>query len=80
MTAEFEATLTRMNGEYNSVAAWRYVATENGVFRVYPAVQLPKDYDATKTHWYGNSIYRKQKAPVDFQTWCILSILRHVLL
>jgi len=30
---------------------WRFIATRNGVFRLYPAVQIPKQYDPYFSTW-----------------------------
>ena len=31
---------------------WRYFASEQGVFRIYPGVEMPKLYDPTQRPWY----------------------------
>lgn len=32
---------------------WRYFATEQGVFRIYPGLEMPKLYEPTRRPWYG---------------------------
>ena len=54
-TAAFEDILKRLDDEsgsrYNHRVMWRYLATDNGMMRIYPAVELPKTYDATERQW-----------------------------
>ena len=52
VTAELGDIFSSRDVSYDRVCAWRYFATNNGVFRVYPGVKLTKEFDATKTRWY----------------------------
>ena len=46
ITANFDDML-----KPSEFSIWRYLATENGVFRVLPGIGLPKEYDATIRPW-----------------------------
>ena len=42
--------------EVVSHAVWRYIATRNGVVRVFPGVQLNKYYDPRQRAWYQRAV------------------------
>ena len=36
----------------NPSIVWRFFASQNGVFRIFPAAKMPEFYDATERSWY----------------------------
>ena len=48
----FKLWLEDVDDNLQRYVLWRYIATRNGVFRVYPATILPKAFDPTDTTWY----------------------------
>ncbi|XP_053377482.1 VWFA and cache domain-containing protein 1-like isoform X2 [Mercenaria mercenaria] len=62
VTASYKAEeIWRNNPEAGKMVIWRYIGTTDGVMRMYPAVQLPKNYDHTRRPWYERSIANKGK-------------------
>ena len=50
-TGIFEEIWFRGSREYANYLVWRYIGTENGVFRMTPGILLPKSYDPQKRPW-----------------------------
>ncbi|KAK3088398.1 hypothetical protein FSP39_018681 [Pinctada imbricata] len=40
---------------------WRYICTKDGITRLYPCVQLTKDYDPALRPWYQRTIAKRKK-------------------
>nr|XP_019926041.2 VWFA and cache domain-containing protein 1 isoform X1 [Crassostrea gigas] len=52
----FWTTTSRQEAPY---LVWRYVATQDGVMRVYPGVRLTDDYDYKLRPWYHRTVSQK---------------------
>ncbi len=50
-TGKAEDIWFRGSREYANYLVWRYIGTENGVFRVTPGILLSKSYDPRKRPW-----------------------------
>lgn len=53
---------TNSHGTYEAFVMWRYVGTKEGIMRIYPGNQLPKEFDATVRPWYLNALANRGKA------------------
>ena len=51
VTAELEVIYKRLEKDNPNTYAWRYFASENGIFRIFPGIKLIKNYNAAKTRW-----------------------------
>ena len=40
------------NSSNSSAVLWRYFGTPQGVFRIYPGVEMPKLYEPSSRPWY----------------------------
>ncbi|CAC5388604.1 unnamed protein product [Mytilus coruscus] len=49
----------RTSRELSEFVVWRYIGTADGVMRLYPGVELPKNYDHTRRAWYKRTIALK---------------------
>nr|CAB3227394.1 VWFA and cache domain-containing protein 1-like [Phallusia mammillata] len=45
----------------NRQVFWRYVATEEGLFRIFPGTQMPSNFDPVKRAWYENAQANRDK-------------------
>ena len=51
VTSELEGIFQSLERENPRLCAWRYFASENGVFRIFPGIKLIREYDANKRRW-----------------------------
>ncbi|XP_033726771.1 VWFA and cache domain-containing protein 1-like [Pecten maximus] len=51
----------KTNQQQEELVVWRYIGTTDGVMRLYPGAQLPKNYDHTRRPWFIRSIALKGK-------------------
>ena len=50
IATDYIQTLWNRN-TYQSNVVWRHFTTPNGVFRIYPGIQIPDWYDPTTREW-----------------------------
>ena len=50
-TGKVEDIWFRESRNYTKYLVWRYIGTDNGVFRMTPGILLPKLYDPRKRPW-----------------------------
>ena len=43
------------NTNNSNKVIWRYFGTEQGIFRIYPGVEMPKYYEPLSRPWYGTA-------------------------
>ncbi|KAJ8322176.1 hypothetical protein KUTeg_000647 [Tegillarca granosa] len=53
--------LWKSSQEEASYVIWRYIATVDGIVRMYPGVEIKKDYDPKLRPWYWRTIAEKGK-------------------
>ncbi|XP_021351428.1 VWFA and cache domain-containing protein 1-like isoform X1 [Mizuhopecten yessoensis] len=51
----------KANQEQEQLVLWRYIGTTDGIMRLYPGAQLPKNYDHTRRPWFIRSVALKGK-------------------
>lgn len=67
-----------------SHAVWRYIATPNGVVRIFPGVQLNRFYDPRIRSWYQRAVAQPGRFVVsspyldDFGAGHILSVSQSI--
>ncbi|XP_061196541.1 uncharacterized protein LOC133204808 [Saccostrea echinata] len=49
------------NQDQSQFVIWRYLATRDGHVRVYPAVEIPKNYDPFTRDWWRKTVAQKGK-------------------
>ncbi|VDI58540.1 Hypothetical predicted protein [Mytilus galloprovincialis] len=52
-------SIWKSSRELSEFVVWRYIGTADGVMRLYPGVELPKNYDHTRRAWYKRTIALK---------------------
>ncbi|XP_063407199.1 VWFA and cache domain-containing protein 1-like [Mytilus trossulus] len=54
-------SIWKSSRELSEFVVWRYIGTADGVMRLYPGVELPKNYDHTRRAWYKRTLALKGK-------------------
>ncbi|XP_069121602.1 VWFA and cache domain-containing protein 1-like isoform X2 [Argopecten irradians] len=57
-------TIWKRSTDQAELVVWRYIGTTDGVMRLYPGAQLPKNYDHTRRPWFIRSVALKGKLVV----------------
>ncbi|XP_071141369.1 VWFA and cache domain-containing protein 1-like isoform X1 [Mytilus edulis] len=52
-------SIWKSSEELSEFVVWRYIGTADGVMRLYPGVELPKNYDHTRRAWYKRTLALK---------------------
>ncbi|XP_078487608.1 VWFA and cache domain-containing protein 1-like [Ciona intestinalis] len=63
-TSKLEQLWTEISGasqELQREILWRYIGTKEGVFRMYPGTELPKNFDPVVRPWYEHALANRDK-------------------